>query len=124
MSQLSKVKQGRKQWKDKARLTDEEVEQLKAMAAQSVDESGDAIFGNFVQQLLDARDKGEYKQLSYDPTTGNYNQFWMADRDWDNRTSLITDPRDGQFPPLTPDGEARRAGTIAVSTPARPARTR
>ena len=102
-----------RQWKDKARLTDEEVEQLKAMAAQSVDESGDAIFGNFVQQLLDARDKGEYKQLSYDPTTGNYNQFWMADREWDNRTSLITDPPDGQLPPLTAAAQARRAAAAA-----------
>ena len=30
----------------------------------------------------------------------------MADREWDTRTSLITDPPDGQFPPMTP--EARR----------------
>ena len=52
--------------------------------------------------MLDAKDKGEFKQTSYDPTTGNYNQFWMADREWDNRTSLIIDPPDGQFPPLTP----------------------
>jgi hypothetical protein len=33
----------------------------------------------------------------------------MADREWDNRTSLIVDPPDGQFPPLTPEAEARRA---------------
>jgi hypothetical protein len=32
----------------------------------------------------------------------------MADREWDNRTSLIIDPPDGQFPPLTPEAEARR----------------
>jgi hypothetical protein len=59
--------------------------------------------------LLDAKDKGTFKQMSYDPTTGNYNQFWMAEREWDNRTSLVTDPPDGQFPPLTPEAEARRA---------------
>jgi hypothetical protein len=102
-----------RQWKDKTELTDAEVDELKAMAAQSVDESGDAIFGNFVQQLLDARDKGEYKQVSYDPTTGNYNQFWMAEREWDNRTSLIIDPPDGQLPPLTEAAQKRRAEAAA-----------
>ena len=102
-----------RQWKDKATLTDAEIEELKTMAARSVDESGDAIFGNFVQQLLDARDKGEYKQVSYDPTTGNYNQFWMAEREWDNRTSLIVDPPDGQLPPLTPEAQGRRAAAAA-----------
>jgi hypothetical protein len=98
-----------RQWKDKTALTDAEVEELKMMAARFVDQGGDAIFGNFIQQLLDAKDKGTFKQMSYDPTTGNYNQFWMAEREWDNRTSLVTDPPDGQFPPLTPEAEARRA---------------
>ena len=63
--------------------------------------------------MLNAKDKGEFKQTSYDPTTGNYNQFWMADREWDNRTSLITDPPDGQFPPLTAEAQARRAAAAA-----------
>jgi len=97
------------QWKDKTELTDAEVEELKKMATQYVDQGGDAIFGNFVQMMLNARDQGDFKQVSYDPTTGNYNQFWMADREWDHRTSLIIDPPDGQFPPLTPDAVARRA---------------
>ena len=97
-----------RQWKDKTALTDAELEELKRIAAEYVDQGGDAIFGNFVQQMLDARDKGAFSQVSYDPTTGNYNQFWMADREWDNRTSLVTDPPDGQFPPLTPEAEARR----------------
>ncbi len=104
-----------RQWKDKATLTEAELTELKGLAAQSVDEGGDAIFGNFVQQLLDAKDRGKFEQASYDPTTGNYNQFWMADREWDTRTSLITDPPDGQFPPLTPEAEARRAASPAVS---------
>ncbi len=97
-----------RQWKDKTALTDAELEQLKGMAAEYVDQGGDAIFGNFVQQILDAQDKGAFSQVSYDPTTGNYNQFWMADREWDNRTSLVTDPADGLFPPFTPEAEARR----------------
>ncbi len=97
-----------RQWKDKTALTDAELEELKRIAAEYIDQGGDAIFGNFVQQMLDAKDKGAFSQVSYDPTTGNYNQFWMADREWDNRTSLVTDPPDGQFPPLTPEAEARR----------------
>jgi hypothetical protein len=97
-----------RQWKDKTTLTEAELDELKGLAARSVDQGGDAIFGNFVQQLLDARDRGEFAQVSYDPTTGNYNQFWMADREWDTRTSLIVDPPDGQFPALTPEAEARR----------------
>ncbi|HET9705568.1 MAG TPA: hypothetical protein VFP85_16115 [Vicinamibacterales bacterium] len=105
-----------RQWKDKTELSDAEVEELKGLAAKSVDEGGDAIFGNFVQQLLDARDRGEYKQVSYDPTTGNYNQFWMADREWDNRTSLIIDPPDGQFPPLTKEAQERRAAAARPRT--------
>ena len=91
------------QWKDKASLTDAEVTELKALVAQSVDPGGDAVFQDLVQVALTAKE-GKYKQLSYDASTGNYNQFWMADRDWDNRTSLITDPPNGQLPALTPQG--------------------
>ena len=97
-----------RQWKDKTALSAAELEELKRMAAEFVDQGGDAIFGNFVQQILDAKDKGSFSQVSYDPSTGNYNQFWMADREWDQRTSLITNPADGQFPPLTPAAQARR----------------
>src|SRR5262245_38178641 len=110
-----------RQWKDKTVLTDAEVNELKQMAARFVDQGGDAIFGNFVQQMLDAKDKGSYAQVSYDPTTGNYNQFWMADREWDNRTSLIIDPADGQFPPITPQAEARRAAEKAKASGRGPA---
>ena len=110
-----------RQWKDKASLTDAEVEELKQMAARFVDQGGDAIFGNFVQQMLDAKDKGSFAQVSYDPTTGNYNQFWMAEREWDHRTSLIIDPPDGQFPPLTPEGEERRAAARAKPSARGPA---
>jgi hypothetical protein len=97
------------QWKDKTSLTDAELEDLKKMAAQYVDQGGDAIFGNFIQLMLNAKDQGAFKQVSYDPTTGNYNQFWMADREWDNRTSLIIDPPDGLLPALTPEAVTRRA---------------
>jgi hypothetical protein len=98
-----------KQWKDKTVITDQELTELKEIVAKQADSSGgDAIFQNQVQLALDAKEKGKFDQTSYDPTTGNYNQFWMAERDWDTRTSLIIDPPSGEFPPMTPDGEARR----------------
>lgn len=111
-----------RQWKDKAELTDAELEDLKQFTAKFIDQGGDAIFGNFVQLALDAKDKGAFIQASYDPTTGNYNQFWMADREWDKRTSLIIDPPEGQYPPLTPEAEARRAAAAKARASARAAR--
>jgi hypothetical protein len=96
------------QWRDKDKLTDAEVEDLKKTVARYVNEGGDAIFGSLVTLALQAQSSGKFNQTSYDPTTGNYNQFWMAERDWDNRTSLITDPPNGQMPPMTPEAQARR----------------
>ena len=50
---------------------------------------------------------------SYDPGTGNYNQFWVVGRDWhDRRTSLIASPADGTLPPMTPEAQARRAAEV------------
>src|SRR3954465_6871869 len=98
------------QWKDKEKLTDKELEDLKTLTAQTAEDGGDAIFQNQVQLALDAKEKGKFEQVSYDKTTGNYNQFWMAGRDWDPRTSLIIDPPNGQFPPLTPEAQTRRGG--------------
>jgi hypothetical protein len=98
------------QWKTKERLTDAELRELQSLIAQNADDGGDAIFQNQVQLALDAKEKGKFEQISYDKTTGNYNQFWMAGRDWDTRTSLIIDPPNGQFPALTPEAAAKRAG--------------
>jgi len=97
------------QWRDKDRLTDAEVEELKMLVAKSVDQGGDAIFASVVQLALNAKSSGKFNQTSYDPTTGNYNQFWMSDRDWDTRTALIVDPPDGQMPARTPESMNRAA---------------
>jgi hypothetical protein len=106
-----------KQWKDKASLTDAEVNELKGLIAKFARDGGDAIFADFVQVALNIKDTGKYDQISYDPTTGNYNQFWLVNRDWDNRTSLIIDPPDGQMPQMTPAGKARqRRGRGVVLT--------
>jgi len=95
------------QWKDRALITDAELEELKRLVAQSASEGGDAIFQNLVQLALDAKDRGKFDQISYDRTTGNYNEFWMVEREWDLRTSLILDPPNGQLPPLTPEAQQR-----------------
>jgi hypothetical protein len=97
------------QWKDREVITEAELEELKGLVAKSAEQGGDAIFQNIVQLALDSKQKGKFDQTSYDKTTGNYNQFWMADHEWDTRTSLIIDPPSGQFPPMTPEGEKRRA---------------
>src|SRR4051794_7059160 len=116
------------QWKDKEKLTDKELAELKDLIAKNADEGGDAIFQNQVQLALDAKEKGKFEQISYDKTTGNYNQFWMAGRDWDTRTALIIDPPNGQFPPMTAEAQSRRgtrrgpaaAGGDGDGGPARP----
>src|ERR1700741_3307782 len=73
------------QWKDKDKLTAQELEELKLLIAQNADDGGDAIFQNQVQLALDAKEKGKFEQISYDKSTGNYNQFWMAGRHWATR---------------------------------------
>src|SRR6266571_5374205 len=95
-----------KQWEGKERLTDAEIAELQKFAAQIVENDGDAQFGDgFILAVLNRIANPK----SYDPGTGNYNQFWVVNRDWhDRRTSLITDPSDGKLPPLTPDGQKRR----------------
>ena len=65
----------------------------------------------FAQETLDSRD---HDRAPREGNTGTYNQFWwdygtkLTD---DNRTSLIIDPRDGTFPPLTPAAQEKQAAT-------------
>ncbi len=89
-------------WEGRAELTDEEVAALRIAAADAVGD-GDALFGD---QLVLAAIEG-IEATSYDPTTGNYNQFWIADRDFTNQTSLVIDPPDGQIPDLLPEAVER-----------------
>jgi hypothetical protein len=49
--------------------------------------------------------------------TGNYNHFWLIDRWFDNRTSLLVDPPDGRLPPLTAEAEQRRAAARGRERP-------
>jgi hypothetical protein len=99
-----------KAWEGKTRLTDAEIAELQSFARQITENDGDAQFGDgFINAVLNRI----AKPGSYDPGTGNYNQFWVVERDWhDRRTSLVEDPADGKLPPMTPDAQKRRAGEI------------
>lgn len=95
-----------KQWAGKQSLSDEEVAQLARIAAQIQENDGDAQFGDDIVEAALARE-GAPKSSD---TTGNYNQFWIVDRDFgDRRTSLITDPPDGRIPPVTPQAQELQA---------------
>src|SRR2546422_3396203 len=69
-------------------LSDQEVTALKDAAARLFAVGGDAAFGD---QVFEAALANATSFTSTDKT-GDYNHFWLADRDFDNRTSLITDP--------------------------------
>ncbi len=77
-------------------LNDEDVAFLERRIAEITLESGDALFG---EGVLEAAFSGEVK--SYDPSTGNYDQQWMAQRTIHRRTSQIIDPPNGKYPPRT-----------------------
>jgi hypothetical protein len=85
-------------------LTEQEVAALKEAAAELFAGDGDAAFGDQVFEAALAKAK---TFTSSDGKTGDYNHFWLVERDFDNRSSLITDPADGRIPPLT--AEAQKA---------------
>ena len=76
-------------------LTDEEQILLNRRVAEIAQDDGDALFGDGV---FEAALSG--KTDSYDPSTGNYDQAWLVERQIHNQTSQIVDPSNGRFPPL------------------------
>ena len=88
-------------------LTDAELASMKQRAESLFAlDSDDAGFGDSVFNA--ALNEAE-SFTSTHAGTGNYNQFWVAERDWDKRTSLIVDPPNGRLPALTDEGEKRAA---------------
>src|SRR4051812_20479400 len=87
-------------------LTDAEVAALRKRAGELFNGETDAAFGDsiFLAVLKDAKD---FK--STDTQTGNYNHFWIVDREFDNRTSVVSDPDTGRIPALTPAAEKAKA---------------
>lgn len=109
--------------KDRTTLTDEEVTALKVKAKEFFDTGGDAEFGDSVFEAVYAAVKsgasGPHKrpEHGFDGATGDYNTAWIAERDWDNRTSLITDPPDGRIPPMTAEARQRQAAVVRHAVP-------
>lgn len=97
-------------WSDKESLSAEELAALEVAAATAVGD-GDALFGD---QLVLAAIEG-IEATSYDPSTGNYNQFWIAERDFTSQTSLVIDPPNGRIPDVTPAARERRREAVAYS---------
>jgi hypothetical protein len=95
----------------KTTLSDAEVATLKARSARLFSGDGDAAFGD---QLFTTLLTNPDKFTSTDGRTGDYNQFWLPDRVFDNRTSLITDPPDGRIPAMTPTAQRRIAADAAA----------
>ncbi|MEQ8955886.1 MAG: hypothetical protein RL120_17265, partial [Gammaproteobacteria bacterium] len=81
---------------DKQFLTDEDVTFLEQRLREIYAAGEDALFG---EGVLAAAFSGEI--VSYDPSTGNYDSQWMAQRTIHRRTSQIIDPPNGQYPPRT-----------------------
>ncbi len=104
----------------RAFLTEQEVEALKHKASELFDNgNSDAAFGDSVFESVLENVKGTKSGFkSIDGGTGDYSSVWTVARDWDNRTSLITDPSDGRLPPMTPEAEKREAATSFLGRPA------
>jgi len=99
-----------KQFGLRTTMTDAELADLQKKAARMMD-GGDAFFAD---ELFTAAIEGQTKFSSADTQVGNYDQSWLSDRVWDNRTSLIVDPPDGRIPPLAA-GAAERARAQAAA---------
>ena len=112
---------------DQATLSDEEVATLQARAAELFNGETDAAFGEsiFRAALADRQDyqSGDGVTTENPKGTGNYNQFWLIDRWFDNRTSLIVDPPTGRMPPRTAEAEQRAEEQRAARAAARAERT-
>jgi hypothetical protein len=94
---------------DRATLTDEEVAAMLAYTVEYDQAGGDAVFGDtpFLRALASLDPPEDTPGAPARASTRSYNQFWMIDRWFDNRTSLIIDPPSGRLPARTADAEAR-----------------
>jgi hypothetical protein len=102
------------QFAGRATMTDAELTDLKQKVTALMD-GGDAFFAD---ELILAALDGKTKFRSADTQTGNYDQSWLSERIFDNRTSLIIDPPDGRIPPLT-SGATERARAQQAAQQAR-----
>ena len=80
-------------------LSQEELATLHQRLAELRDseQAGNLLGDRLIQQALD-----DPNFTPFDPETGNYNSFWLVEREIEDRTSLIVDPPNGRIPSLTP----------------------
>jgi hypothetical protein len=102
----------------RAFLTDQEVAAFRKKAAElfSNGNSDAAFFDSVFESVLENVNGTKSGFKSTDGGTGDYSSVWTDARDWDNRTSLITDPPDGRVPPLTPLAEEKQRAMFAAMT--------
>ena len=87
-------------------LTPQEVAAMQKRSNELFGGDGDAAFGDAIYEAV-LSDVQKYKPTTFDKDTGNYNAFWIVGREFENRTSLITDPPDGRLPPQTEASKKR-----------------
>ena len=80
------------QFQGRETLSDEEVAEIRQATADRD------------EQLLNAA----AQRTQAGGSIGAYNNFWMDRGARTNRTSMLVDPPDGRFPPLTPEGQKAR----------------
>jgi hypothetical protein len=106
-----------KELEGRALLTDQEVAALKKKAHELFGGNSDAAFGDNVYRSVLANVNGAASGFkSLDGETGDYSSAWTVEREWENRTSLITDPADGRLPAVTSEGQKRRTASAAART--------
>jgi hypothetical protein len=80
------------------------------------DGNSDAAFLDQVFEAVLENVKGTKAGFkSTDGGTGDYSSVWTEARDWDNRTSLITDPPDGRLPAMTPLAQEKQSARLLAS---------
>jgi hypothetical protein len=104
----------------RATLTDTELAAMKKKAHELFGGKEDAAFGDNVYLAVLSNVLGLKTGFkSTDGETGDYSSVWTVERDWENRTSLITDPPDGRMPAMTARAqEIRQAASAARQRPA------
>jgi len=90
-------------------LTDEEVAELKKRADR-IFKDGGSSYAAGDQVFLAALENVE-RHIS----NATENSVEMIDREFDNRTSAISDPPGGRIPPLTPGAQQKRAAAAAAA---------
>lgn len=92
---------------DQAEFSEEELAVLQARYAQLF--AAGETDAAFADSVFAAVVSGQEDFSSRDTETGNYNQFWLVDREFDNRTSLVVDPPNGRLPGFTAEAAQRIA---------------